>query len=194
VKTQPQVEARLKKLRSRYAHKHMESTQQRCYKNCMFNEEHTPAQLDYKPLETEEELAPRMQKTLVVIGMDRSVHLCMYGSDKSGTWQGDTCDSDDKAKRCPLFKPRVTIEQAREGFLSSLEDDEYVFDNFRDVATLQWVLGERVHEVPLTLVERFWFWLKTKLWRPIPALPQLPAPELTASLWYDQKDDSPPPS
>jgi hypothetical protein len=195
VKTRAQVEARLKKLRSRYAHKHVEATQQRCYKNCTFNEEHRPARLEYKSsLETEMELAPRIQKTLVVVGQDQAVHLCMYGADKASTWQGDTCDSDDKAKRCPMFKPRVTLEQARAEFLARLSDDEYVFDNHRDVATLQWVLGERIHEVPLTFFERFWFWLRAKLWKPIPALPQLPPPELTSDLWYDHKNDPPPAS
>ena len=192
MKTRAQVESRLKKLRSRYAHKHVEATQQRCYKNCVYNEEHAPAQLEYKaPLETEYERAPRMQQTLMVVSHDQAIHLCMYGADKPGTWPGDTCDTDDKARRCPLFKPRVTLEDARKEFLEKLADDEYVFNNYRDMATLQWVLGERVHDVPLTLFERFWFWLKGKLWKPIPALPQLPPPELTADLWYDQKNDPP---
>ena len=61
MKTFTQVESRLKKLRTRYAHKHVESTQQRCYNNCVFNQVHEPAQLEYKPhLETEMELAPRI--------------------------------------------------------------------------------------------------------------------------------------
>jgi hypothetical protein len=195
VKTRSEVESRLKKLRSRYAHKHVESTQQRCFKNCEFNQVHAPAQLEYAPrLETEMELAPRLQKTLLVVGQDQIVHLCMYGADTPATWPGDTCDTDDKAKRCPMFKPRVSLEQAKNEFLENLSDDEFVFDNYRDVATLQWILGERVHEVPLSLSERFWFWLKSKFWKPVPALPQLPAPEVPADLWYDQKDDSPPTS
>jgi hypothetical protein len=192
VKTRDQIESRLKKLRMRYAHKHIEATQQRCFSNCEFNQVHSPRTLDYKPLESEFEMAPRKQNTLMVMSEDRAIHLCMYGSNNPTTWPGDTCDTDEKAKRCPMFKPRVTLEQARTEFMTKLHDDEYVFDNFRDVATLQWVLGERIHEVPLTLFERFWFWFKAKFWKPVPALPQLPEPELTSDLWYDKTNDSPP--
>lgn len=195
MKTRSEVESRLKKLRVRYAHKYVEATQQRCFNNCVFNHEHVPQPVDYgHSLETEMERAPRLQKTLVVIGDSKTVHLCMYGANDAGTWPGDTCDTDDKAKRCPMFKPRVSLEQARTGFLEKLSDDEYVFDNFRDMATLQWVLGERVHDVPLTFFERLVFWLKIKFWKPIPALPQLPSSDLPAELWYDPKDDSPPAS
>lgn len=159
--------------------------------NCVFNQEHSPNILEYKPqLETEMEFAPRIQKTLVVFGENKTIHLCMYGADNAATWLGDTCDTDDKAKHCPMFKPRVTLEQARLEFMEKLSDDEYVFNNYRDVATLQWVLGERVHEIPLTWVDRLVFWFKVKFWKPSPPLPQLPAADLPDNLWYDQKNDS----
>ena len=193
MKTRDQVESRLKKLRTRYAHKHVEATQQRCFSNCIFNQVHSPNPLEYKSsLDTEFERAPRHQQTLVVVGEDRAIHLCMYGAENVKTWPGDTCDTDEKAKRCPMFKPSVSFDQARKEFMEKLSDDEYVFDNFRDVATLQWVLGERVHEIPLTFYERFLFWFKMKFWKPIPALPQLPAPELSSDLWYDKDHDPPP--
>ena len=190
MKTRDQIESRLKKLRMRYVHKHVEATQQRCFNNCTFNQIHTPKPLHYGPVATEYELSPRLQTTLIVLNEDRTVHLCMYGVQDKATWSGDTCDTDDKAKCCPMFKPRVTLEQARADFMNKLSDDEYVFDNFRDVATLQWVLGERVHEVPLTLFERFLFWLKVKFWKPAPALPQISDPELASDLWYDKTNDS----
>ncbi len=187
MKTRSDVESRLKKLRMRYAHQHVEATQKRCFNNCEFNEVHAPRHVEYKAsLETEYEVAPRHQRTLVIMGEDRAVHLCMYGATNPATWPGDTCDTDDKAKRCPMFKPRVSLEQARQEFMEKLSDDKYVFDNFRDVATLQWVLNERVHEVPLSLFERFVFWLKFKFWKSEPALPQLPPAEIPAELWYDQ--------
>ena len=193
MKSEDEIESRLRKLRTRYAHKHVEATQHRCFGNCVFNAVHKPNQLEYKPsLDTEFEMAPRHQSTLVVVGEDKAVHLCMYGAEKPDTWPGDTCDTDEKAKRCPMFKPLVTLEQARQEFMEKMSDDKYVFDNFRDVAALQWVLNIRVHAVPLTLMERFWFWLKAKFWKPVPALPQLPEPELSAELWYDKTNDSPP--
>jgi hypothetical protein len=193
VKTKDDVESRLRKLRMRYAHNHVEATQKRCFRNCEFNEAHAPSTFDYKPqLETEYEMAPRHQTTLVVMRDDRTVHLCMYGAKNPATWLGDTCDTDDKAKRCPMFKPRVSLEQARREFMEKLSDDKYVFDNFRDVAALQWVLNMRVYETPLTLFERFVFWLKKKFWKPEPALPQLPSADLPTDLWYDKGENDPP--
>jgi hypothetical protein len=172
----------------------VEATQQRCFNNCVYNEIHSTNRLDYTPqIETEFETAPRNQRTLMIFGEDKPVHLCMYGANNPATWEGNTCDVyDDKSKHCPMFQPRVNIEQARNEFIGKLSDDEYVFNNFRDVATLQWVLGERVHDVPLTLFERFWFWFKAKLWKPVPALPPLPLSDLPAELWYGPND--PPPS
>jgi hypothetical protein len=189
VKSRDQVESRLRKLRTRYAHKHVEASQKRCYSNCVHNQVHTPKKLDYgHSLETEFERAPRLQHTLLVLQDDQSVHICMYGAETPKTWPGDTCDAmDDKAKSCPMFKPRVSLDQARKEFEDKLADDEYVFNNFRDVATLQWVLGQRVHEIPLTLLDRFFFWLKKKFWKSEPALPQLPPAELPEGLWYDQE-------
>jgi hypothetical protein len=187
VKTRSEVESRLKKLRTRYARKYMEQTQKRCHSNCVFNMEHAPNKLTYKQdLETEFEVAPRVQKTHIVIGEEKSIHLCMYGAENTSTWPGDICDDDDKARRCPMFKPLVTVEQAKIAFQETLCNDEYVFDHYRDVATLQWVLNERVHTMDYTLFERIWFWFKIKFWKSEPALPQLPSPELTSELW-DEK-------
>jgi len=93
------------------------------------------------------------------------------------------CDHDDIAKSCKMFNPLVSIEQAREEFLEKLSDDEYVFNNYRDMATLQWVIGQRVHEVPLTAWERFVFWLKAKLFKPEPRIEALPAAEIPSDIW-----------
>ena len=188
MKNHSEVESRLKKLRTRYAHKHVENTQKRCFKNCTFNAVHKTEKLDYGQVETELELSPRIQKTSVFINDEnKAIHLCMYGAKDPSTWSGDICDNDEKARHCPMFKPTVTVEQAKLEFLERLSDDEFVFDNYRDVATLQWVLNQRVHEIPLTLFERFWFWLRIKFWRPEPALPQLASPELTDDLWKEDK-------
>ncbi len=192
MKSLSQVESRLKKLRIRYAHKYVEATQSRCFRNCEYNQEHAPNELDYgRHLETEWELAPRIQKTLIVFSEHKPVHLCMYGSDK-GTWPGDTCDEDDKARQCPMFKPRVSLEQAKSEFLDKLSDDEYVFDNYRDVATLQWVLGQRIHDVPLTLFERFLFWIKSKMWKPVPLLPAASNSDIPSDLWDNHDSPSSP--
>jgi hypothetical protein len=193
VKSRSQIEGRLKKLRMRYAQKHVDQTQQRCFRNCEFNLEHKPALLQYKAMPTELELAPRHQQTTLVIHEEgHSVHLCMYGAKDASTWPGDTCEDDDKARHCPMFKPRINLQQARSDFMEKMFDDEYVFNNYRDVATLQWVLGERVHTMGLSLWERFWFWLKIKFWKPIAPLPNLPEASLPIDLWYDPSTNDPP--
>ena len=174
MKTKTQIESRLQKLRIRYAHKHIEATQSRCFKNCKYNIEHTPKKLNYRRIETEMELAPRIQRTYLVIEDNNpTVHLCMYGAENAAKWLGETCDEDEKAKKCLMFKPIVSIEQAKSEFLEKLADDEYVFDNYRDIATLQWVLGKRIYDTPLTFFERFMFWLKTRFWKSeTPRLPE----------------------
>jgi len=197
VKTYSEVQSRLKKLRNRYAHKYVEKTQKRCHKNCSFNLEHAPKQLPYSnSVSTEFEIAPRIQQTQILISENKSIHLCMYGAKDTSTWPGDICDSDDKARQCPMFLPLVSIEQAKNDFLEKLSDDEYVFDNYRDVATLQWVLNERVYEIRLTLIERFWFWFKFhfhKSDRLLPMNSELPisVSELSSELWGDSKYEDP---
>ncbi len=121
------------------------------------------------------------------------MHLCMYGSKNPADWPGDICDTDEKARGCGWFEPRVTLKQAREEFMDGLEDDEYVFTTYRDVATLQWVLGERVHMMGLTWFERFIFWMKSFIHKPDPLVPQLPA-SLPEDIWNDKPDDPHPPS
>jgi hypothetical protein len=186
VKSQDEIEKRLRKLRLRYAHKYMQQSQERRHCNCKYNEAHYPRKLPYTRTQaTELPLAPRDQVTLVVLQEEKPVRLCMFNADDSSKWQGNVCDSDDVSKSCPMFKPRVSPDAAKEEFLELVGNDEYVFDNYRDVATLQWVLGERVHEVPLSWWERFTLWLRQKIMRvvkPIPALPPAPIPE---DLWND---------
>jgi hypothetical protein len=191
MKSRTEIEARLRKLRTRYAHKYVDSSQRRCFRNCVYNHVHVPTQVDRSVLDIEYEMAPRKQTTLIVRDESSSIHLCMYGSDNPATWPGSICDSDDIAKRCPWFKPRVAHTQARQEFLDKLADDEYVFDNYRDVATLQWVLGERIHERGLSLWEKFWFWLKAVLWKPIKPLPPAAPSVLPEDLWANMGPSKP---
>lgn len=140
-------------------------------------------------MDTQFEIAPRKQVTLILLKDESSVHLCMYGAENPSSWTGDVCESDQVARACAMFKPRVGLDEARASFLESLVDDEFTFNNYRDVATLQWVLGERVHEYPISVWERFLFWIRKTFWRPSP--PNLPSSHFRPEdLWYDPKDDS----
>lgn len=193
MKTRDEVERRLRKLRVRYATKHVQRSQERKHTNCVFNKEHLPRPLGPPKVAVEHEVAPRTQVTLVVLNDDRPVRICMYGVEKLGGWPGDFCDDDDTASRCPYFRPSRTIEQAKTEFLSSLEDDEHVFDNYRDVATLQWVIGERVHSIPLTWWERVWMAVLAFFARFTRRLPPAASVSIPDDLWSDPNDPSPPP-
>jgi hypothetical protein len=83
----------------------------------------------------------------------------MYGSNDPKKWTGLTCDSDNIAKSCSMFKPKVDSDTARDEFFKLVSNDEYVFNNQRDVATLQWVLGLRIYDIKLSIVERFMLWI-----------------------------------
>lgn len=164
MKTKEDIEKRLKKLMARYAIKHIRSSQDRKHLNCVFNEVHQTVVLPYTRTKSiEMPVAPRDQSTVVVFQNENngSVHLCMYGSEDSKNWKGSICDSDEVSLSCPMFKPRTSIQESKKEFIEHLADDEYVFNNYRDMATLQWVLGERVHEMSLSLFDRFNIWFKS---------------------------------
>ena len=186
------IEKRLRKLRLRYAHKYIQKTQLRQHKNCKFNAVHKPERLKYsKTPENEMELAPRVQQTLVILhDNDQSIHLCMYNADNETKWLGMTCDSDDIAKSCTWFKPCVSALEAKNEFLELVADDEYVFEHYRDVATLQWVIGERVHSLALTLWERVFLWFSVTFSRITKPIRQLPISEIPKDLWDDSSTNS----
>jgi len=185
VKTQEEIEKRLRKLRERYARKYVDASQQRAHANCVFNHRHDPPPSSTAAAPRDEDLpmVPRRHVTLVVLRDDSAVHLCMYGAEDPARWAGDVCDDDATARSCKLFKPSVDMDQAKSEFLDLMADDEYVFDNYRDVATLQWVLGERVHGMPLSWIERLGFWFRSKLSKPSKQTPLLPQGDLPGDLW-----------
>lgn len=188
MKTKADIEKRLRKLRERYARKYIEASQQRRYENCAYNHKHVPSPIPSSPARAAPlvyHMAPSRQVTLVVLREDKPIHLCMYGSDDPSKWRGDICDSDDVAQSCKLFRPLVSVDQAKQEFLNLMADDEYVFNNYRDIATLQWVLGERVHVIPLTLWERIRFWIRSKFLKPRKEVPALPPGDLPDNLWDD---------
>jgi hypothetical protein len=100
----------------------------------------------------------------------------MYGADDPMNWPGDVCD-DDVAKRCKWFKPKKSAKEAHDEFMELLVDDEWVYENHRDVAALQWVLDNKGHRVSrrfLSVWERIWLWFVvcfTFVKKPAPSLP-----------------------
>ena len=161
MKSKEVIEKRLKKLGTRYLHKYIQNSQERKHLNCTFNESHRTYGMSYKQDQfTDVSMSPRRQETLIIISdKPNTTRLCMYESNDPKKWVGMTCDSDDIAKSCKMFKPKVDPETARDDFFKLVSNDEYVFNNQRDIATLQWVLGLRIYDMESSLLERFMLWV-----------------------------------
>lgn len=181
MKTQSEIEKRLQKLRSRYRRKYVQDRTGRRHQNCVHNYEHKPAGKFKYSKSHDVDLAPRKQTTLLVIQEDQPVRICMYGS-HGKDWNGDICDADEKAAGCPWFKAKLSEDEVGAEFDELTSDVEWVFDNYRDMATLQWVLDVRSpdevpDEPPQTLLGRVLGWFRQDL-RLRTKPPQLPPPEL----------------
>jgi hypothetical protein len=81
----------------------------------------------------------------------------MYGSKDPSSWTGELCDNDEKASNCPYFRPSHSIGEAAADFEECFSNDKYVYDNYRDIATLQWVLEIRGKRQPL--LNRLILWI-----------------------------------
>lgn len=185
MKSKEEINRRLRKLRLRYGRQYLTKTQFRKPENCVHNHEHFPRKTG-PTVEIETELAPRVSVSLVMIRPDESIRLCMYGSEDPATWNGDLCHNDDTASRCKMFRPRVSMDEAKQEFINLLADDTFVYDNYRDIAALQWVIGDRVHSQPWSFIERaLLVWDKLLVRLRIKIAPALALPELPERIWDD---------
>lgn len=165
MKSKSIIERRLRTLRLRYLKKYIALSQDRIPQNCIYNILHTPTERpktsQFKAFD-EDEMTSCRNATLIVIQPDLPIRICTYGSEIPEKWNGDICDTDDVSKGCKYFHPCITVEEAEKEFLSKLVDDEYVYENYPDVAALQWVLEDRVHKYGLSWWERMLVWLGIK--------------------------------
>lgn len=202
MKSKEDIQGRLNKLRSRYARQYLRQSQDRLHRNCIYNYEEIPRPVHSYPnlknrslkvrnddfFSPEREASPSHSVSLVVLQEPSSIRLCLYGSEDPLTWDGELCDNDDKSKSCKWFRPEIDRKQALLEYEELLRDDKYVFENYRDIATLQWVLDNRVHLKRPSLFERIKTFLLILFSRPIPpALP--PRPMLTEEIEEIWKDD-----
>lgn len=190
MKSKSEIEKRLRNLRIKYAKRYIAESQVRSHQNCIYNKIHVST--NHKQVSESADLAlyPKRQTTLVIIQPDAPIRLCMYGSDNPSKWSGDICDSDDISKSCPMFKPGTSASQAREDFLAMLSDDEWVFDNYRDMAALQWVLNDRLHKMKLSILERIIFWFHSVILRRKRPSRRLPTDSLPEDLWVSDAPSS----
>lgn len=194
MKSETVVKRRLKKLRIRYLRQYLQGIRGRCYLNCKYNYEHTPSPVPQKPgIYTngiDAKLIPHKQVTMVVFREEqKTVRLCVYGSENPTTWSGDICVNDDTAKSCPHFESKVTEESAIGKFNEAMADDEFVLNNMNDIAILQWVLETRVSLIPLTLWEKFTLWASGLFRKDKPTV-QSAEEDLPGDIWNDTPEDS----
>lgn len=198
MKTQFEIEKRLQKLRRRYRQKYVQERTGRHHENCVHNYVHAPrGQFKYSR-SADVDMAPRKQTTLLVIQPEQSIRICTYGS-TGKDWNGDVCDSDEKSSGCPWFKPARSEDEVGEEFDAVLSDVEFVFENYRDMATLQWVLDVRSPDEvddPLpspTLLDRILGWFRPKPMQLPPPEPEEPAtepnPDVPKGLWDADSQD-----
>lgn len=155
MKSEDQIKSRLNSLYSKHKKLWVKENTSPSPDTCIHNYNHVPRPLVPRPRDLEFKLAPRVQKTLVVIeNADRAVRICMYGSENQDKWNGTICDSVEHAQSCPLFTPSISIEEAQSQYENLIMDDEYVYENYKDIAALQWVLDIRAENKSVILTER----------------------------------------
>lgn len=167
MKSREEVLRRLKKLRARYLRQYLRQSQDRHPHNCVYNHEVLVGPARSRLSDPGEDVPGPGEdrpvvpaRSLVVLQDDRPpVRLCLYGCEDPSGWAGELCYTDEKAESCGWFKPRKDSGEAEREFDLLLSDDVYVYENYRDVAALQWVLEDRVYKHRPGLIERLWRWL-----------------------------------
>lgn len=163
-----EIENRISKLKARNKRKYLSDNTSKLPHNCSFNHEYIPKPLSYGK-EYEFEIAPRKSNSLVIIQEDLPVKICMYGSDSS-KWNGDICDDETVSSPCPFFKPVHSEEELGKEYEENTLNNEYVYENYPEVAALQWILDNepieiysiKQHFISLYLFLFNWFkyWIK----------------------------------
>jgi hypothetical protein len=184
VKIESVIRRRLRRLQDRYKNQYIKAAISRRHDNCLHNIVHYPKKLPYvqEDLNTNLEIAPRTVTTLVVIqDNSRPIHICTYGQSDPETWSGLICDDTSIARICPFFQPKKTVAVLAQEFDVLLEDDRYVYDNFLDIATLQWVLGYRIkfndRSWWIRVVDQIRTWIRLHTIKP--ESPQLPSGDIS---------------
>lgn len=194
MKSQSEIQRRLKKLRFRYAKKHIDSTQKRTHVNCTYNYSQKPFNQTRNTVEIE--LAPRQVSTVVFIQEEKDAYYCMYGAQNPKTWPGIICDRNQIAETCKWFFPKISAEEAEDQFNKLMEDDEYVYDKYADIAALQWVVNDRIYKYKISWFYKIILFISSFMHKLIdkmrkrrmkaePSVCQLPESDLPKELWTD---------
>ena len=150
------VRKRLATLKERRLKRLFRSRLKRRPCNCHFNREHT------------------FQKE----GEKVTVRLCMAGIERPD-WDVDICDTNEQARNCPIFLLKQNRQEIEAEFEERLHEPEWLRENYPNIYTLAWVLGDV--EAEYTLWQRLR--LSWEAWRSRKALP---APEDDDELLQDE--------
>lgn len=201
MKSQSEIQRRLRKLHFRYAKKYIDSTQKRIHTNCKHNHSQKPLKQTRDVVEIE--LAPRQVSTVVYIhDNDRETQYCMYGSENPETWPGIICDRHQIAETCKWFVPKISAKGAEDQFDKLMEDDEYVYKEHADIAALQWVVNDRVYKHKMTwfyrmimsitfFIHRLTDKIRRRRMKAEPSVCQLPESNPPEELWTDDPVENP---
>lgn len=94
--------------------------------------------------------------------VDQTLGLCMLNATTPEDWQGNVCEDEIDAKRCPYFEPLQSKQDIMTRFSGQLFEEGWVEENMPDVAALLWVLGKSsTSEVQLLSVP---WWKRLLYW------------------------------
>lgn len=179
MKSREEILKRLRKLRSRYLRQHLRLSQDRLPANCSYNHEISvgPA-LSGPARDTGARPVAPARASLVVLQDAGPTTVCLYGCEDPAAWAGELCYTREKAASCGWFKPKVDPSKAEREFDALMADDAYVYENYPDVAALQWVVDDRIHRHGPGLFERLLRWLFRSRSKVPPQLPPQELPRL----------------
>lgn len=87
----------------------------------------------------------------------RTIGLCMYGQEDPENWEGNICEDDIDAQRCPLFRPIKTKAEILAEFEEQLRTPGWIDENMPGVSELAWALGVTQEAQSLPWWKRFWY-------------------------------------
>jgi len=75
-----------------------------------------------------------------IVPANRTIGLCMYGSEDPAEWSGSICEDVVDALRCPYFDPIKTEGDVVAEFQQLIKDPEWLRENHPGIYELRWVL------------------------------------------------------
>jgi hypothetical protein len=154
MKSSGQIRRRIEKLRFSYFKKYVKENTDKLPHNCSHNFLLRSDSRSLKSRFINTPIIPAKQVTLLIYQEENEIRVCSYGKG-SKEWNGVICDSVDKSKSCPYFSNIRSKSDIELDFSEKMNDDNYVRNNYPDIASLQWVLENRFYGISFGWFLRF---------------------------------------